>query len=148
MLQLLSAKAFFAVLRWLAACTIRWCVSQSIIQAYRKAGLLAVAKARELSIDIATDDPAAQRDMLVRCAMTSMNSKLVRAPLAAQLGLVNVLTGMVLCVDGSEVEEFPSFVTAVHLPLTAVTHAESENRGCCDDVSYSKLASTVTAVGS
>ncbi len=51
---------------------------QNIIQAYRKAGLLAVAKARELSIDIATDDPAARRDMLVRCAMTSMNSKLVR----------------------------------------------------------------------
>ena len=61
----------------------RWCEaapsvpSQNIIQAYRKAGLLAVAKARELSIDIATDDPAARRDMLVRCAMTSMNSKLV-----------------------------------------------------------------------
>ena len=54
---------------------------QNIISAYRKAGLLAVAKAKELSIDIATDDAAAQRDMLVRCAMTSMNSKLVRRQL-------------------------------------------------------------------
>ncbi len=44
-----------------------------------------MAKARELSIDIATDDPAARRDMLVRCAMTSMNSKLVRAPQKACL---------------------------------------------------------------
>ncbi len=50
---------------------------QNIISAYRKAGMLAVAKAKELSIDIATDDPAARRDMLVKCAMTSMNSKLV-----------------------------------------------------------------------
>ena len=54
------------------------CSLQNIISAYRKAGMLAVAKAKELSIDIATDDPAARRDMLVKCAMTSMNSKLVR----------------------------------------------------------------------
>ena len=37
-----------------------------------------MAKVRELSIDIATDDAAKRRDMLVKCAMTSMNSKLVR----------------------------------------------------------------------
>ena len=53
-------------------------VVQSIIRSYREAGQLAVAKVRELSIDIATDDAAARRDMLVKCAMTSMNSKLVR----------------------------------------------------------------------
>lgn len=51
---------------------------QSIIRSYREAGQLAVAKVRELSIDIATDDAAKRRDMLVKCAMTSMNSKLVR----------------------------------------------------------------------
>ena len=30
-----------------------------------------------MSIDVATDDPAKRRDMLLKCAMTSMNSKLV-----------------------------------------------------------------------
>lgn len=35
-------------------------------------------KLRELSVDIGTDDKARQRDMMVKCAMTSMNSKLVR----------------------------------------------------------------------
>ena len=53
-------------------------MAQNIIRSYREAGLLAVAKVRELSIDIATDDAAKRRDMLVKCAMTSMNSKLVR----------------------------------------------------------------------
>ena len=66
---------------------------QNIISAYRKAGMLAVAKAKELSIDIATNDPAARRDMLVKCAMTSMNSKLVR-----QLG---VRSSRVLSADAS-----------------------------------------------
>ena len=51
---------------------------QNIIRSYREAGRLAVEKVRALSIDIATSDAAKRRDMLVRCAMTSMNSKLVR----------------------------------------------------------------------
>ena len=51
---------------------------QNIIRSYRQAGLLAVQKLRELSVDIGTDDKARQRDMMVKCAMTSMNSKLVR----------------------------------------------------------------------
>ncbi len=37
-------------------------------------------KLKEMSIDIGTDDKAKQRDMMVKCAMTSMNSKLVSAP--------------------------------------------------------------------
>ena len=53
---------------------------QNIIRSYRQAGLLAVQKLRELSVDIGTDDKARQRDMMVKCAMTSMNSKLVRLP--------------------------------------------------------------------
>jgi hypothetical protein len=54
------------------------CILQNIIRSYRQAGLLAVQKLRELSVDIGTDDKARQRDMMVKCAMTSMNSKLVR----------------------------------------------------------------------
>jgi hypothetical protein len=57
---------------------IRLCALQNIIRSYRQAGLLAVQKLRELSINIGTDDKTRQRDMMVKCAMTSMNSKLVR----------------------------------------------------------------------
>ena len=51
--------------------------AQNIIRAYRKAGQLAVQKLQELSVDIGTNDKAKQRDMMVKCAMTSMSSKLV-----------------------------------------------------------------------
>lgn len=50
---------------------------QVIIRSYRQAGTLAVAELKAQSIDIGTKDEAKQRHMLVRCAMTSMNSKLV-----------------------------------------------------------------------
>lgn len=50
---------------------------QNINRSYRQAGQQAVQKLRELSVDIGTDDKARQRDMMVKCAMTSMNSKLV-----------------------------------------------------------------------
>lgn len=52
-------------------------VAQNIIRSYRQAGQQAVQKLKELSVDIGTDDKARQRDMMVKCAMTSMNSKLV-----------------------------------------------------------------------
>ena len=61
-----------------ARLTVFWRAPQNIIRSYRQAGLLAVQKLRELSVDIGTDDKARQRDMMVKCAMTSMNSKLVR----------------------------------------------------------------------
>jgi chaperonin GroEL (HSP60 family) len=61
-----------------ACLTVFWRAPQNIIRSYRQAGLLAVQRLRELSVDIGTDDKARQRDMMVKCAMTSMNSKLVR----------------------------------------------------------------------
>lgn len=42
-------------------------------------------KLKEMSIDIGTDDKAKQRDMMVKCAMTSMNSKLVSARFCCSL---------------------------------------------------------------
>ena len=48
-----------------------------MIRAFRKACGLAVARIKELSIPIEGKDPAETREMLRKCAMTSMNSKLV-----------------------------------------------------------------------
>lgn len=54
--------------------------TQNIIRSYREAGALAVAGLRAQATDICTTDEVKRRDMMVKCAMTSMNSKLVRAP--------------------------------------------------------------------
>lgn len=54
----------------------RWYV-QNIIRSYREAGLLAVARLKAQATDIGTQDDAKRRDMMIKCAMTSMNSKLV-----------------------------------------------------------------------
>eukprot|EP00208_Stichococcus_sp_RCC1054_P006272 CAMPEP_0206140596 /NCGR_PEP_ID=MMETSP1473-20131121/9980_1 /ASSEMBLY_ACC=CAM_ASM_001109 /TAXON_ID=1461547 /ORGANISM="Stichococcus sp, Strain RCC1054" /LENGTH=530 /DNA_ID=CAMNT_0053534795 /DNA_START=134 /DNA_END=1723 /DNA_ORIENTATION=- len=50
---------------------------QNIIRSYREAGLLAVARLKAQATDIGTQDDAKRRDMMIKCAMTSMNSKLV-----------------------------------------------------------------------
>ena len=67
---------------------VRWV--QNIIRSFREAGQLAVAKVRQMSIDVATDDPAKRRDMLIKCAMTSMNSKLVRCATCGIVGLPQI----------------------------------------------------------
>lgn len=50
---------------------------RSLIKAFRQAARLAVARVRELSVDIQGKDEAERRSLLEKCAMTSMNSKLV-----------------------------------------------------------------------
>jgi T-complex protein 1 subunit eta len=53
---------------------------QSIIRGYRKAQLFAVDKIKEISIGIGSEDGSIkERDLLERCAGTSLNSKLIRA---------------------------------------------------------------------
>ena len=60
-----------------------------------------MAKVRELSIDIATDDAAKRRDMLIKCAMTSMNSKLVRSTMPQSQPAQVELTNMTCMVEPS-----------------------------------------------
>ncbi|KAK9811765.1 hypothetical protein WJX72_009677 [[Myrmecia] bisecta] len=50
---------------------------QSIIRSFRQAGLLAVQRVKELAVSIGGKDEAETRDLLTKCASTSLNSKLV-----------------------------------------------------------------------
>jgi len=50
---------------------------QIIIKAFRKATAMALAKIEEISVKIEKDDKAALRDVLERCAATTLSSKLV-----------------------------------------------------------------------
>lgn len=51
---------------------------QSIIRSYRQACALAVSKVKELSVSLEGKSDEEKRDLLVKCAATSLNSKLVR----------------------------------------------------------------------
>jgi hypothetical protein len=53
--------------------------SQSIIASYRQAAQLAVAKVKELSVSLEGKSDAEKRELLIKCASTSLNSKLVRS---------------------------------------------------------------------
>jgi len=50
---------------------------QIIMRAYRKAAEMGAERVKELSMSIESDDPVEQRDLLKKCAMTAMNSKLI-----------------------------------------------------------------------
>lgn len=50
---------------------------QLIIRSYRDASRLAIGKLREWAIDISGKDDKERRELLVRCAATSLNSKLI-----------------------------------------------------------------------
>lgn len=50
---------------------------QIIIQSFRRASLMAVAKIKELSVGIGEGGEAGKRKMLERCASTALNSKLI-----------------------------------------------------------------------
>lgn len=52
---------------------------QSIIKAFRMASELAVAKVKELSISLEGNSDIEKKELLKKCAMTTLNSKLVRA---------------------------------------------------------------------
>lgn len=50
---------------------------QSLIRSFRQAGELAVQRVRDMSISIEGKGDDEKKDMLKKCAMTSLNSKLV-----------------------------------------------------------------------
>jgi T-complex protein 1 subunit eta len=50
---------------------------QMIIRSYRDASRLAIAKLKEWAIDISGKNDADKRDLLIKCAATSLNSKLI-----------------------------------------------------------------------
>lgn len=50
---------------------------QVLVKGYRKATNLALAKIREISVQIKRDDPVEMRKLLCRCAETALSSKLV-----------------------------------------------------------------------
>ncbi|WAR22521.1 TCPH-like protein [Mya arenaria] len=50
---------------------------QVVIRAFRRAAALAVDKVKELAMQIKKNDPEEQRKMLLKCAATSLSSKLV-----------------------------------------------------------------------
>jgi T-complex protein 1 subunit eta len=50
---------------------------QLIIRSYREAGRLAISKLKEWAIDISGKDEKERRELLVKCAATSLNSKLI-----------------------------------------------------------------------
>eukprot|EP00128_Syssomonas_multiformis_P017373 Colp12_sorted_trinity150504_noHs@33293 len=50
---------------------------QIIVRAFRLATTLAVQKIKEISVKIKKDDVAEMRSLLIKCAQTSMNSKLI-----------------------------------------------------------------------
>lgn len=59
-------------------CTHPPCIHpQSIIKSYRQAALLAVEKVKELSVSLEGKSEAEKRELLRKCASTSLNSKLV-----------------------------------------------------------------------
>jgi hypothetical protein len=51
---------------------------QGIIRSYRQAAQLAVARVRELAVDIGGKGLEERKQLLEKCAQTSLNSKLVR----------------------------------------------------------------------
>ncbi len=51
---------------------------QSIIKSYRQAALLAVEHIRSHAVSLEGKSDAEKRDLLTKCASTSLNSKLVR----------------------------------------------------------------------
>lgn len=50
---------------------------QTIIRGFREASTVALAKLKEISVDVERKDPEAQYNMLTRCAGTALNSKLI-----------------------------------------------------------------------
>lgn len=50
---------------------------QGIIRSFRQAAQLAVARVKELAVDIGGKDVEERKQLLEKCAQTSLNSKLV-----------------------------------------------------------------------
>ena len=53
--------------------------SMIIITGYKEALRLSLEKLKEFEIKIDSQDPVARRDMLIKCAQTSLNSKLLNS---------------------------------------------------------------------
>ncbi len=69
--------------------TIGCVILQAIIRSFRTASQLAVEKVRDLSIDISGTSEEEKKDMLRKCAMTSLSSKLVRAHHSCEFNLMS-----------------------------------------------------------
>jgi len=53
--------------------------SQVIIQGYKEALRLSLEKLKTFQIQVDSNDPQAKRDMLIKCAQTALNSKLLNS---------------------------------------------------------------------
>jgi hypothetical protein len=67
----------------MSSCCRTW--PQSIIRSYRQACALAVSKVKELSVSLEGKGDEEKRGLLVKCAATSLNSKLVSLSAAGMM---------------------------------------------------------------
>ena len=70
-----------------------------IIRGYRRACAMAVAKIREMQVEIADDSLATKRDMLEKCAKTALNSKLIARN---KDFFAKMIVDAVLCLDDAQ----------------------------------------------
>lgn len=70
-----------------------------IIRGYRRACELAVEKIRSMQVPLADDLVATRRDMLEKCAMTALNSKLIARN---KVFFAKMIVDAVLCLDDSQ----------------------------------------------
>jgi hypothetical protein len=66
---------------------------QNIIKAFRQASTLAVDKVKSLSISLVDKSDAEKKDLLKKCAMTTLNSKLVSSCEDQSAGAAGALGG-------------------------------------------------------
>ena len=62
---------------------------QSIIRSYREAGRLAGQHVQEQALDIGGKSEADMRDLLIKCAATSLSSKLVSGAQAFEFAILS-----------------------------------------------------------
>lgn len=93
--------------------------SQVLIRAFRKAGQIADARIREVSRDIMGSSATERREMLMRCAGTSLNSKLVSHQREFFAGIV---TDAVLTLDADALDVSMVGIKKVHGGSTTDSH--------------------------
>ena len=75
---------------------------QVIIKAFRRAAALAAARIQSMAVDIDREDPAKLRDLLEKCAATSMNSKIISSQ---QAFFKKMVVDAVLHLDPADLDE-------------------------------------------
>jgi len=76
--------------------------SQIIIKGYRQAHALCKARIQEISVKMNSEDPEAQRQVLERCAMTSLNSKIISR---YKEFFAKMVVDAVLAIDGNMMKQ-------------------------------------------